>query len=74
MTTDDKNEMENYKMVLTKKEQNISIISGKIDKFEHLIGEEILLSNHRQIIEQAKFAYSPVGKAFKKQKQSSFSP
>ena len=29
--------------------------------------EEILPSNQRQIIEQAKFVYSPLGKAFKKQ-------
>ena len=41
--------------------------SGKIDKYEYLTGREILLSNQRQIIEQAKFAYSPLGKAFQKQ-------
>ena len=29
--------------------------------------KEILPSNQRQIIEQAKFAYSPLGKAFEKQ-------
>ena len=44
--------------------------SGKIDKYEkceYLTGEEILPSNQRQIIEQAKFIYSPLGKAFEKQ-------
>ena len=41
--------------------------SGKIDKYEHLTGEEILPSNQQQIIEQAKFTYSPLGKAFEKQ-------
>ena len=41
--------------------------SGKIDKYEYLTGEEILPSNQRQIIEQAKFTYSPLGKAFEKQ-------
>ena len=44
-----------------------ALSSGKIDKYEHLAGEEILSSNQRQIIEQAKFAYSPLSKAFKKQ-------
>ena len=46
----------------------ISALSpGKIDKYEYLTGEEILPSNQQQIIEQAKFAYSPLGKAFEKQ-------
>ena len=40
---------------------------GKIDKYEYLTGIEILLSNQQQIIEQAKFTYSPLGKAFEKQ-------
>ena len=40
------------------------VSSGKIDKYEYLIGEEILLSIQRQIIEQAKFAYSPLRKVF----------
>ena len=41
--------------------------SGKIDKYECLTGKEILPSNQQQIIEQAKFTYSPLGKAFEKQ-------
>ena len=41
--------------------------SGKIDKYEYLTGEEILLSNQQQITEQTKFTYSPLGKAFEKQ-------
>ena len=41
--------------------------SGKIDKYEYLTGEEILPSNQQQIIQQAKFTYSPLGKAFEKQ-------
>ena len=32
--------------------------SGEINKFESLTGEEVLPSNQRQIIEQAKFSYS----------------
>ena len=38
--------------------------SGKIDKYECLTGKEILPSNQQLIIEQAKFTYSPLGKAF----------
>ena len=44
-----------------------ALSSGKIDKYEYLTGEEILPSNQRQIIQQAKFTYSPLGKAFEKQ-------
>ena len=42
-------------------------ISGKINKYEYLTGEEILPSNQQQIIEQASFTYSALGKAFEKQ-------
>ena len=38
-----------------------ALSSGKIHKHEYLIGEDILPSNHQQIIEQAKFVYSPLG-------------
>ena len=44
-----------------------ALSSGKIHKYEYLTGEEILLSNQQQIIQQAKFTYSPLGKAFEKQ-------
>ena len=44
-----------------------ALSSGKIDKYEYLTGEEILPSNQQQIIQQAKFTYSPLGKAFEKQ-------
>ena len=43
-----------------------ALSSGKIDKYEYLTGEEILASNQQQIIEQAKFTYSPLVKAFNK--------
>ena len=39
----------------------------KADKYGYLTGEEILPSNQQQIIEQAKFTYSPLGKTFEKQ-------
>ena len=40
---------------------------GKLHKYEYLTGEDILPSNQQQIIEQATFTYSPLGKAFEKQ-------
>ena len=44
-----------------------ALSSGKIHEYEYLTGENILPSNQQQIIEQAKFTYSPLGKAFEKQ-------
>ena len=44
-----------------------ALSSGKIHKYGYLTGEDILPSNQQQIIEQAKFTYSPLGKAFEKQ-------
>ena len=44
-----------------------ALSSGKTDKHEYLTGDEILPSNQQQIVQQAKFNYSPLGKAFKKQ-------
>ena len=44
-----------------------ALSSGEIRKYEYLTGEDILPSNKQQIIEQAKFTYSPLGKAFEKQ-------
>ena len=41
--------------------------SGKIDKYKYLTSEKLLSSNQQQIIEQAKFTYSPLGKVFEKQ-------
>ena len=44
-----------------------ALSSGKIDKRKYLTGQKVLCSNQRQVIEQAKFTNSPLGKAFKKQ-------
>ena len=60
--------MKNYNMILIERLQKISALaSGKTDKYEYLTGEEILSSNLQQTIEQAKFTYSPLGKAIEKQ-------
>ena len=41
-----------------------ALLSGKIHEYEYLTGEDILPSNQQQIIQQAKFTYSRVGKRF----------
>ena len=40
-------------------------LSGQIDKCEYLADVEILPSDQSRIVEQAKSAYSPLGKALK---------
>ena len=44
-----------------------ALSSGKIHKYEYLTNEDILSSNQQQIIQQAKFNCSPLGKDFEKQ-------
>ena len=68
MTTDDQIRDEKLQYDINRKAAIISALSSnKINKYEYLTGEEILPSNRQQIIEQAKFTYSPLGKAFEKQ-------
>ena len=40
---------------------------GKIYEYEYLTDEEVLPPDQRRVIEQAKFAYSPLRKSFEKQ-------
>ena len=58
-------EMKNYNIILTAKISALS--SGKIDKFDYITGKEIVPSDQRIVINQAKFTYSPFGKALEKQ-------
>ena len=44
-----------------------ALLLRKIDKYEFPTGKEILPSNQRRIIEQAKFTNFPLGKPFEKQ-------
>ena len=68
MTTNDKIRDEKLQYDINREAAKISTLSsGNIDKYEYLTGEEILPSNQRQIIKQAKFTYSSIGKAFQKQ-------
>ena len=68
MTVEDQIKDEKLQYDINREAAKISVLlSGKIDKYEYLTGEEILPSNQRQIIEQAKFTDFPLGKAFEKQ-------
>ena len=40
-----------------------------LDKIEYLTGREVLPSNQSQIMEKAKYSYSPLGKTLKKQRK-----
>ena len=53
---------------INRESANISALpSGKIDTYGYFTGEETLPSNQQQMIEQTKFTYSPLRKAFEKQ-------
>ena len=68
MTINDQIRNEKLQYDLNREAAKISALSsGKIHKYEYLTGEDILPSNQQQIIEQTKFTYSPLGKAFEKQ-------
>ena len=71
MTIEDQIRYEKLQYDINREAAIISALSSeKMDKYKYLTGEEILPSNHQQIIEQAKFTYSPLEKALKnKQKQ-----
>ena len=68
MTINDQNKDEKLQYDINREAAKISpLSSGKLHKYEYLTGEDILPSNQQQIIEQTKFTYSPLGKAFDKQ-------
>ena len=60
--------MKSYNTILIEKQQKYLLhLSGKLHKYEYLTGEDILPSAQQQIIDQTKFSYSALGKAFDKQ-------
>ena len=68
MTINDQIRDEKLQYDINREAAKISdLSSGKIHKYEYLTGEDILQSNQQKIIEQTKFNYSPLGKAFEKQ-------
>ena len=71
MSTEDQIKDEKLQYDINREATKISALSsGKFDKYEYLNGEEILPSNQQQIIQQAKFNYSPLGKALEKQRKT----
>ena len=68
MTIYDKIRNEKVQYDINKEAGKISALSsGEFNKYEFLTGQGILPSDQSRIIEQAKFTYSPLGKAFEKQ-------
>ena len=68
MTIDEQIKNEKLQYDINREPAEISVLSsGKTNKCGYLTGEEILPSNQKQIIEQAKFTYRRLGKAFEKQ-------
>ena len=68
MKTDDKIGHKKLQHDINREAGKISALSsGKTDKYECHTGEELIPSNRRKIIETARFAYSPFGKALEKQ-------
>ena len=71
MTINDQVRDEKLQYDINREAAKISALSsGKIDKYEYLTDKKILPSNQQQIIEQAKFTYSPLRKTFLKIKKS----
>ena len=71
MTIEDQIQDEKLQSDINRETAKISALSsGKPDKYEYLTGEEIVPSNQQQIIQQAKFNYSPLGKAIEKQRKT----
>ena len=68
MTIDDNIRDEKLQYSINRKAPKISaLLSGKIDKYEYLTSEKIILSDKRRAIEQTKLTYYPLSKAFEKQ-------
>ena len=67
MTIDDK--IRDEKLQRREAAKISTLSSRKIDKYEYLTGEETLPPDQGIMIQQAKFAYSPLGKAFGKQRK-----
>ena len=68
MTIDDKIRYEKLQYGINRQVAEISVLSsGKIDKYEYLTSKETLPFDQKKVKKQAKFTYSPLGKALEKQ-------
>ena len=67
MTIDNKIRDEKMQDDINREAAKISaLLSGKTDKYEYFTGKEIVPSDQRRVIGQAKFTYSPLGKSLEK--------
>ena len=68
MTNDDHTKDEKRQYDINREAAKTSVLSpGKINDYEYLTGKDMLPSTQKQIIEKAKFTYSPLGNPFEKQ-------
>ena len=68
MTINDQIKDEKLQYDINREAAKISALSsGKLHKYESLTGKDILPSSNQQMIEQTRFTYSPLLKAFDKQ-------
>ena len=68
MTIDDKIRDEKLRFGINREAAKIAALSsGKIDKYDFLIEEQMIPPYQRRVIEQAKFAQSLLGKTFEKE-------
>ena len=68
MTINDQTKHEKLQYDINREAVKTSVLSsGKLLKYEYLTDEDILPFNQQHIIKQARFSYSPLGKAFEKQ-------
>ena len=66
MTIDEKIRNEKLQYNINREVAKISVLSsGNIGEYEYFTGEGTLPPEQRGVIEQAKFTYSPLGKAWK---------
>ena len=59
--------MKSYNIISIEKQQKYLLYHQVTPKYEYLTGEDILPSTQHQIIEQTKFTYSSLDRAFDKQ-------
>ena len=68
MTIDDQIRDEKLQYDINREAAKIfALSSNKLNKYEYLTSQQILPSNQKQMIQQVRFTYSPLGKAFGKQ-------
>ena len=68
MTIDDQIRYETLQHDIDTEAAKVSALSSnKFNKYQYLTGEEIIPSNQKQMIQQAKFTQFPLGKTFEKE-------